>query len=72
MSPEMIYDRSFYYKELENPIITCMPIAVYEILKSGVSYFSVGGVPGLEKLDSEFLTDSEVVAILRRYGIGSK
>ena len=67
MSPEMLYDRSFYYNELENPMITCMPIAVYEILKSGVSYFSVGGVPGLEKLDSEFLPDPEVVPIVRRY-----
>lgn len=69
--PEILYDRSFYYRELERPVITCMPIAIYEILKGGVSYFSMGGVPGLESLDMEFLTDPEVRPIMRRYGIGS-
>lgn len=67
---DMMTDYSFYYQNLDKFVITFMPLAVYEILKSGVSYFSMGGIPGLEKLDSEFLTDPEVKPIFLRYGFG--
>jgi len=69
MSPEILYDCSFYYRELENPVITCMPIAVYEILKNGTYYFSEGRIPTLQHLDYEFLSDPEVIAILRGHGV---
>jgi hypothetical protein len=69
MSPEIMFDRSFYYKKLETPVVTCMPIAVYEILKSGPSYYSAGPLPGFKNLDLEFYSDPEVVPILRRHGV---
>lgn len=69
MSPEIMLDRSFYYRELENPVVTFMPIAVYEILKTGVSYYSVGGLPRFENLDYEFYSNPEVAPILGRYGV---
>lgn len=66
---EIMFDRSFYYRNLDQTIISFMPIAVYEILQSGTYYFSAGGVPGLENLDQEFYTDPEVLSILHRYGV---
>jgi len=69
MSPEVMFDRSFYYKRLETPTITCMPIAVYEILKTGPSHYSEAGLPGFRNLDSEFYSDPEVAPIVRRYGV---
>jgi len=66
---EIMSDCSFYYKDLERQVLTFMPIGVYEILKSGTYYFSEGQVQGLENLDMEFITDPEVLAILRKYGV---
>lgn len=65
---EVLFDRSFYYvKELENPILFPMQLGVYEILKCGLSYFSIHGVKGLENLDQEWFSDSEVRAIYQKY-----
>jgi Fe-S-cluster containining protein len=62
---EIMYDCSFYYKNLSQHIIAFMPIAIYEILKVGTLYFSEGRVPGLEHLDREFLADPEVLSVGR-------
>jgi Fe-S-cluster containining protein len=72
MPIEVRNDYSFYYRNLERFVITNMPIAVYEILKNGTYYLSAGKVPTLKDLDYEFLTDPEVVAILRRHGVLDK
>ncbi len=69
MSKEILLDCSFYYNKLENPVVTFMPIAIYEILKNGTFYFSRGGAPGLGKLDQEFCSDMEVLSALRKYGV---
>lgn len=66
---EMMKDDSFYYRNLGRLVITNTPIAIYEILKTGVSYFSMGGLPGFENLEYEFWGDPEVLPILRRYGV---
>jgi Fe-S-cluster containining protein len=64
---EALYDKSFYYRNLERPVVTCMPIVVYEILQSGTYYLS--RIPNLEQLDYEFVNDPEVIPILARYGV---
>lgn len=66
---EIMSDLSFYYRNLASPLISIMPIAVYETLKQGTGYFSGARVPGFEKLDPEFLNDPEVFAILQRHGV---
>ncbi len=43
-------------------IVSLMPIAVFNILQSGFHYLSV--FPGLEELETEFLSDPEVRAVL--------
>jgi Fe-S-cluster containining protein len=65
----MMTDYSFYYTDLDQTVITFMPIAVYEILKNGPIYYSSAKIPPLERLDYEFFSDPEVIAILRRHGV---
>lgn len=60
-------DHSFYYKSLERPALTFMPLVVYEILKSGFLYLS--GIQGLESLESEAINAPEVRAVLQRWGL---
>lgn len=69
MSQDLLLDCSFYYGKLESPVVSFMPIAVYEILKNGTFYFSRGGIPGLERLDQEFCNDPDVLSTLRKYGV---
>lgn len=68
-SVEVINDRSFYYGRLEKPVISFMPIAVYEIIKIGIYYLSRSGIPGLDNLEYEFYADTEVVSTLHRHGL---
>ncbi len=58
-------DLSFYYKCLSGPVISSMPLTVYEILEGGPGYLST--VPGLEGLKEEFDGDGEVKAVLKSY-----
>lgn len=69
MSPEVMLDRSFYYRDLETPVVSFMPIAVYEILKTGPSHYTLSRLPGFENLGQEFYSDPEILPILRRHGI---
>ncbi|MDP2917575.1 MAG: SEC-C metal-binding domain-containing protein [Dehalococcoidia bacterium] len=69
LSQDLLLDCSFYYGKLESPVVTFMPITVYEILKSGTFFFSQGRIPGLEKLDEEFCRDPEVLSTLKKYGV---
>ncbi|MFC1937841.1 YkgJ family cysteine cluster protein, partial [Chloroflexota bacterium] len=66
---ELLMDRSFYYGKFQSPIVTCMQIAVYEILKTGTYYYSGAGVPGLDNLDREFCSDPDVLLRLRKHGV---
>ena len=69
---ELMKDDSFYYRNLERLVITNTIIPVYEILKGGVSYFSMFGLPGFENIDHEFWGDPEVVPILRKHGVSGR
>ena len=51
--PDDLYDTAFYYRQLSGPVITFMPVAVYEILAGGFQYLS--SLPGLENLNDEVL-----------------
>jgi len=66
---EFMKDDSFYYRNLGRCVIANAPIAVFEILSTGVAYFSMDGLPGFENIDYEFWGDPEVVPILRKYGV---
>jgi Fe-S-cluster containining protein len=69
---EILEDRSFYHGDkLKQKILSTMPLAVYEILKSGLSYLSMGGIPEMKDFDRLWLTDPEVMSILRKYGWGN-
>ena len=69
MPVEILDDRTFYHgKKLEQKVLSTMPLAVYEVLKNGITYFSMCGMIGLEEFDRQWLTDPEVVSILRKYG----
>ena len=63
--PSEMFDLSFYYGQLREPVFSFMPLTVYEILKSGFLYLS--RLSGPETLASEAMNDPEVRAILERY-----
>ena len=62
---EVMFDCSFYCKPLNEPVVTFMPLAVYEILNGGSIWLS--GIPSLEGLDNNAMNDPEVRPILRSY-----
>jgi len=64
-TPDEMFDLSFYYGKLSEPVFSFMPLTVYEIMKSGYSYLS--GIQGLETLASEAMNDPEIRAILENY-----
>jgi hypothetical protein len=59
-----VYDKSFYYKELEDYIFTFFPITVYYILEGG--YKMLEAITGLTDLEDAALKDPEVQDILNR------
>ena len=64
-------DLSFYYGKLENPIVSFMPMLVYEILQNGTYHLSSSSI-GLDNLDKEFCSDPDVISILRKYGLSNQ
>ena len=56
---EVIFDLTFYYQRLSKPLITFMPLTVYEVLNRGLSYLS--RVTSLESLEYEMMNDPEVI-----------
>lgn len=64
-TPDEMFDLSFYYGRLREPVLSFMPLTVYEILMNGYSYLS--GIQGLETLAGEVMNDPEVRAILDGY-----
>lgn len=62
---EVMFDRSFYYRQLVQPVVTFMPLAVYQILMGGYLYLC--DIPGLENLPYEVKNDSELEPIIRKY-----
>ena len=60
---DVMADLSFYYKSIDEPFISIMPVVVYEIMHNGYSY--IAGISGLEGLAEEVLEDPEVITILK-------
>ena len=60
---DVVFDVSFYYKSLGQPVTLYMPVAVYHILEEGFSYLAQ--FPGLERLESEALNDAEIRGIIQ-------
>ena len=61
-----ILDLSFYHRSIQEPVISCLPLTVYEILNDGFSYLAT--VTGLQNLEEESLNDPEVKAFLLNHG----
>ena len=59
-----IYDKSFYYKELEDYIFTFFPITVYYILEGG--YKMLAMITGISDLEDIVSKDTEVPGIIRK------
>jgi len=64
-APDVLFDLSFYYGQLDELMFSFMPLTVYEILKGGFEYLS--SLPGLETLASEAMNDPEIKTIVERY-----
>lgn len=62
---EVVFDISFYYRNLSHPILLFMPVAVYRILEEGFSYLSQ--FPCLEGLEAEALNDPEIRVIVQSH-----
>ena len=60
---DVLYDTTFYYQTLAQPITLYMPVAVYRLLEEG--YYFLSQFPGLEDIAAEALSDPEVQGIVR-------
>ena len=63
--PDVFDDTSFYYRNLEHPVLAFMPVMVYQILSYGL--IGMPDIPGLENLPGEFMNDPEVRQVLQKY-----
>jgi hypothetical protein len=59
-----IFDKSFYYKEIDEFILTFFPITVYYILEGG--YKMLARITGLEDLEEKVLQEPEVKKVMER------
>jgi Fe-S-cluster containining protein len=60
-----VFDRSFYYKDLDEYILTFFPITVYHLLESGYKMLEM--ITGLVGLNEKALNDPEVKCIIRKH-----
>lgn len=63
--PDVFDDTSFYYRNLEHPVQSFMPVMVYQILTYGL--IGMPELPGLENLPHEFMNDPEIRPVLQEY-----
>ena len=56
-------EKSYFYGEKTNIILSCVPVMVYQILKNGVAFLAT--IPGLKKMEQDFLNDAGVKNILK-------
>jgi Fe-S-cluster containining protein len=63
-TPE-IYNKSFYFKELDDYIFAFFPVTVYYILEGG--YETLGIITGLKDLAATAMNEPEVKKITRNY-----
>ncbi|MDD4924646.1 MAG: YkgJ family cysteine cluster protein [Dehalococcoidales bacterium] len=65
ISDSALADRTFYWKNLEKPVWSFMPIMVYDILEQGMR-----GIPGISRMGdllSRYIYDPDVQDVIRRY-----
>jgi len=55
----------FYYGSTADLILSNVPLMVFEILKGG--FFYLGGIPGLQNIDKELLTDPKAQNIIQSF-----
>ena len=60
-----VFDKSFYYREIEGFVLTFFPITVYDILEGG--YKMLARITGLEDLEEAVLREPEVRAIMESF-----
>jgi hypothetical protein len=60
-----IYDKSFYFKELDDYIFAFFPITVFYILEGG--YETLGKITGLEELAKTAMNEPEIKKIVENY-----
>jgi Fe-S-cluster containining protein len=60
-----VFDRSFYYKNLDDYILTFFPITVYHLLESG--YKMLEKITGLNGLEETALKDPAVKCIIQKH-----
>jgi len=58
-------DPPFYYGSVSELILSNVPLMVFEILKGG--FFYLGGIPGLQNIDKDVLSDPKARDILRSF-----
>jgi Fe-S-cluster containining protein len=58
-------DPPFYYGFISDLILSNVPLMVFEILKGG--FFYLGGIPGLQNIDKELLTDPKAQNIINSF-----
>ena len=57
-------EKSYFYGDNINIILSCVPVMVYQILKGGVVFLST--IPGLKNMEQDFLNDPSVKNILNK------
>ena len=57
-------EKSYFYGEENNIILSCVPVLVYQILKNGAVFLST--IPGLKNMEQDFLNDADVKNILKK------
>ena len=65
ISDSALADRTFYWKNLEKPVWSFMPIMVHDILEYGLK-----GIPGISKMGdllSRYAFDPDVQDVIKRY-----
>jgi Fe-S-cluster containining protein len=65
ISESVLADRTFYWKNLDKPLWSFMPIMVYDILEYGLK-----GIPGISRMGdllSRYAFDSDVQDVIKRY-----
>ena len=65
ISDSALADRTFYWKNLDRPVWSFMPVMVYDILEQGVK-----GIPGISRMGdllSRYIYDPDVQNVMRKY-----
>ena len=57
-------EKTYFYGEKTNIILSCVPVMVYQILKDGVAFLAT--IPGLKNMEQDFLNDASIKNIFKK------